>query len=105
MWGETPVGSPEGDFPVTKRKLPMFIAARSTPVGASSDTTSRGMRDVSRNSEGIQLILKAAGRHANFCVAEAPGWRRSSRLTMPVLLKEGIVRLPDVAHPYPPGRN
>jgi hypothetical protein len=39
MSGETPEGSPEGSLPVTSRKLPMLIAARSTPVGASSETT------------------------------------------------------------------
>src|SRR5258708_34125071 len=38
MSAETPEGSPDGVLPVTKRKLPMLIAARSTPVGASSET-------------------------------------------------------------------
>ena len=36
MSGDTPVGSPDGALPVTSRKLPMLIAARRTPVGASS---------------------------------------------------------------------
>src|SRR6202040_818241 len=38
MSGETPDGSPLGSLPVTNRKFPMLIAARSTPVGASSET-------------------------------------------------------------------
>src|SRR5215469_6830577 len=38
MSGDTPVGSPFGALPVTSRKLPILIAARSTPVGASSAT-------------------------------------------------------------------
>ena len=37
MSGDTPVGSPDGVRPVTKRKFPMLIAARSAPVGASSE--------------------------------------------------------------------
>ena len=45
----------------------MLIAARRTPVGASSDTTSReGMIRVSRNDERCQLILNVAAGHANF---------------------------------------
>src|SRR5437588_8215597 len=38
MSGETPEGSPFGSLPLTKRKFPMLIAARKTPVGASSET-------------------------------------------------------------------
>src|SRR6266566_9094570 len=70
--GETPAGSPDGLLPVTKRKLPILIAARRTPVGASSDTTSRGMGNVSDNGERFQLILNATTRHANFRVADGP---------------------------------
>src|SRR5205823_5354642 len=36
MSADTPEGSPDGVLPVTRRKFPMLIAARSTPVGASS---------------------------------------------------------------------
>ena len=39
MSAATPTGSPDGLLPVTNRKLPMLIAARKTPVGASSLTT------------------------------------------------------------------
>src|SRR6516162_8939189 len=66
MSGDTPWGSPDGLFPVTNRKLPILIAARSTPVGASSDLTSPGMGVCSEINKGIHLILKAAARHANF---------------------------------------
>src|ERR1700733_11309677 len=38
MSGDTPAGSPDGVRPVTSRKLPMLMAARSTPCGASSET-------------------------------------------------------------------
>ena len=34
--GVLPDGSPDGVLPVTRRKLPMLMAARSAPVGASS---------------------------------------------------------------------
>src|SRR5271169_4286716 len=53
MSGETPVGSPDGLLPVTSRKLPMLIAARRTPVGASSATTALS---------GISLVRKWWGR-------------------------------------------
>src|SRR3546814_4664630 len=43
MSGDTPSGSPEALRPVTSRKLPRLMPARSTPVGASSLTTSGDM--------------------------------------------------------------
>ncbi len=49
--GETPVGSPEGLLPVTNRKFPMLIAARKTPVGASSVTAWSGMAEIRELSE------------------------------------------------------
>src|SRR5215813_14475598 len=44
MSGATPSGSPDGARPVTRRKLPILIAARRTPVGASSDKACCGIR-------------------------------------------------------------
>src|ERR1700728_865733 len=41
--GATPSGSPAGLFPVTSRKFERLIAARNTPVGASSEITSGDM--------------------------------------------------------------
>src|SRR6516162_113364 len=96
MWGETPVGSPEGDFPVTKRKLPMLIAARSTPVGASSDTTSRGIGMCPGMGEFPQLILNAATSHEIFALERRA--RRSARLRQSVLLKDRIKHLQEWAH-------
>jgi hypothetical protein len=37
--GEMPVGSPEGDRPVTNKKLPKYTAADKTPLGASCSNT------------------------------------------------------------------
>src|SRR5262249_10157102 len=98
MSGDTPSGSPDGLFPVTRRKLPMLIAARRTPVGASSDTTSRGgMIKVSRNDEHPQLILKLAAGHANFrdeagmfspetaCCATSGDWASEDNDRIPLL--------------------
>jgi hypothetical protein len=34
-----PVGSPEGDRPVTNKKLPKYTAADKTPLGASCSNT------------------------------------------------------------------
>src|SRR5439155_14297973 len=59
MSGETPSGSPDGDFPVTSRKLLMLIAARRTPCGASSETTDWDMGLGSGTSEARALYLEA----------------------------------------------
>src|SRR5579862_941975 len=57
MSGETPVGSPFGALPVTSRKLLMLIAARSTPVGASSATIFGSGIRVSFAKEGLGLAI------------------------------------------------
>src|SRR5438067_10591090 len=59
MSGETPSGSPDGDFPVTSRKLLMLIAARRTPCGASSETTDWDIGLGSGTSEARALYLAA----------------------------------------------
>src|SRR6185437_3304474 len=83
MSGDTPVGSPEGDLPVTRRKLPMLIAARKTPVGASSaargcgigwesgDGGSNPRSLTDRRAEGTQILAQPAGQAAA-SVAGAP---------------------------------
>src|SRR5271170_7861023 len=57
MSGETPVGSPDGLLPVTSKKLPMLIAARRTPVGASSETTALSGISLVRKWWGDRVIL------------------------------------------------
>src|SRR6202012_1597691 len=80
--GETPSGSPDGVRPVTSRKLPMLMAARSTPCGASSETTDW---DMVRNPEDEDAALyrtisnPQAGGHRDhvrspqrICIAQRP---------------------------------
>src|SRR4051794_484052 len=58
MSGATPVGSPFAARPVTSSGLPRLIAARSTPVGASSATT----RFFAACSMMISIAALSAGR-------------------------------------------
>src|SRR5688572_1054798 len=57
MSGDTPDGSPDGVLPVTSRKFPMLIAARSTPVGASSAMTcDEGVAGMTAGSVGGERV-------------------------------------------------
>src|SRR5438105_4947296 len=103
MSGETPEGSPFGSLPLTKRKFPMLIAARKTPVGASSETicceACTGIGGSVREGEGggilkkppparPQIPLRPEGRRSRVTAASAsdrrppaglPAGRRRSR--------------------------
>src|SRR5437660_3945854 len=77
MSGETPEGSPFGSLPLTKRKFPMLIAARKTPVGASSETicceACTGIGGSVREGEGGAILgeLSPPCQPANFSVGTA----------------------------------
>src|SRR5215213_7824895 len=69
MSGDTPVGSPDGARPVTSRKFPMLIAARRTPVGASSEMICgdgvTGMVEGPEWFDGLWRELSAKRRRAD----------------------------------------
>src|SRR5580692_8683852 len=62
--GATPSGSPAGLFPVTSRKFERLIAARNTPVGASSEITSGDMgklAPINGGGEGSRTLRRLLG--------------------------------------------